>query len=78
MQINLRNICLHEKKMEDVEIKEGVWVKRAFCSIERVRKLFKLIVQESDQGTIEQVQHYLDFNSKEYGRIFAEIRSKGR
>ncbi len=79
MQINLQHICELEGKKADIYTDRGNFIgRRVVYPVTRVRKMLKLIFQECDQGTIEQVQQYLNSNSKIYGKEFEKIRSKGR
>ncbi|MFA9375575.1 MAG: hypothetical protein ACERKZ_02360 [Lachnotalea sp.] len=51
-----------------------------FCEmpISQVRKLLKLIFQNCDDETSEQVQQYLNKTRKKYSEEFKKIRNKGR
>ncbi len=42
----------------------------------KVKKIFKLMIQNADSEDVEKVQNYLNSSSSKYASVFKEIRQK--
>ena len=75
--VDLKELCKCEGKKEETTNSKGKWVKVVSYSKLKLRKLFKLIILDTnDDYELDKIQLYLDENSKTYGEIFSEVRTK--
>lgn len=77
MKIDLKAICNTEGKKVEVENSKGQWVKVVEYPVSKVRKLFTLMIKtiESEEK-LDEIQQFLNKNSKKYAETFKEIRKK--
>lgn len=81
MEIDLEEICKLEGKKEDIEDESYHYYRKRRGIVvypkSRVRKLFKLMIQSIyDDGGLDEIQDYLEHHSKEYGKLFGELRQQ--
>ncbi len=76
MEIDLEEICKLEGKKEDIFKGNGHgYTRKKVYPKSKVRKLFKLTIQNIyDVSGLDEIQDYLECHSKEYGKLFGELR----
>ena len=78
MEIDLEEICKLEGKKEDIFKGNGHgYIRKKVYPKSKVRKLFKLMIQNIyDVSGLDDIQDYLECHSKEYGKLFGELRQQ--